>query len=169
MKRRQVLAHSAALAPLARFAPFTSLLLAACGDGGDWAEGMTPIKWDRDACQRCKMVISDPRFAVEIKGGPKETVFKFDDMGCAATWRVEKIAQYPWMAEAGTRFWVADYNGKGVKWLNALSAHFQGGRTSPMGYNYAAYGEAQSDTISYEAMMKITSSTWPASCLPAKG
>lgn len=169
MRRRQFLARSAALGPLATFTPFTSLLLGGCGDDGSWAEGMTPIKWDRDACVRCKMIISDPRFAVEIKGGPKNTVFKFDDMGCAATWRVEKLAEYPWMAEPATGFWVADYNGRGEKWLNALSAHFQAGRTSPMGYNYAAFAEPQSDTISYESMMKITSSFWPASCLPAKG
>jgi len=169
VKRRQFLRGSAALAPLTRFAPFSSLLLAACGDEGNWAEGMTPIKWDRDVCVRCKMIISDPRFAVEIKGGPKNTTFKFDDMGCAATWRVEKLTEYPWMADANTGFWVADYSAKGEKWLNALSAHFQSGRTSPMGYNYAAFAEPQSDTISYEAMMQITSSYWPASCLPAKG
>ena len=169
MKRRQFLARSAILGPLAAFTPFTSLLLAGCGDDGHWAEGMTPIKWDRDVCVRCKMIISDPRFAVEIKGGPKNTTFKFDDMGCATTWRVEKLTEYPWMAEPGTGFWVADYSGKGEKWLNALSAHFQAGRSSPMGYNYAAFAEPQSDTVSYEAMMKITSSYWPASCLPAKG
>jgi len=169
VKRRQFLARSAALGPLATFTPFTSLLLAACGEDGHWAEGMTPIKWDRDVCVRCKMIISDPRFAVEIKGGPKNTTFKFDDMGCAATWRVEKLTEYPWMADAKTGFWVADYSAKGEKWLNALSAHFQAGRTSPMGYNYAAFAEPQSDTVSYETMMKITSSYWPASCLPAKG
>lgn len=163
MKRRQFLARSAA------FAPFTSLLLGACGDDGNWAEGMTPIKWDRDVCQRCKMIISEPRFAVEIKGGPKKTVFKFDDIGCAATWWLEKQAEYPWMTDVSTGFWVGDYRGKGKKWLNALTAHYQAGRTSPSGYNYAAFAEPQTDTISYAAMMKITSSYWPASCLPAKG
>ncbi|MBB1076898.1 hypothetical protein HUU62_21065 [Rhodoferax sp. 4810] len=160
MRRRTLLAHGFSLTPLA------TLVLAACGDEGNWPEGMLPIKWDRDACVRCKMIISDPRFAVEIRGGPKKTVFKFDDMGCAATWRVEKLSQHPWMAEPDTGFWVADYASKGEKWLNALKAHYQSGRTSPMGYNYAAFAEPQGDTISYEAMMEITSSHWPVGCLP---
>lgn len=162
MKRRTLLAQGFALTPL------TTLLLAACGEDGDWAEGMTPIKWDRDACQRCKMIISDPRFAVEIKGGPNKTVFKFDDMGCAATWRVEKISEYPWMTAADTGFWVADYSAKGKKWLSPLTAHFLNGRTSPMGYNYAAFAEAQPGTVNFEEMQKLTSSSWPAGCIPAK-
>jgi nitrous oxide reductase accessory protein NosL len=163
VKRRQFLARSAA------FTPFTSLLLAACGEEGNWAEDMTPIKWDRDACVRCKMIISDPRFAVEIKGGPKNTVFKFDDMGCAATWRIEKIKEFPWMTEADTGFWVADYSAKGEKWLNALTAHYQSDRTSPMGYNYAAFAEPPAGSISFDAMTQITSNFWPANCLPTKG
>lgn len=163
MKRRQFLARSAA------FTPFTSLLLAGCVEEGHWAEGMTPIKWDRDACVRCKMIISDPRFAVEIKGGQKNTVFKFDDMGCAATWRIEKIKEFPWMTEVDTGFWVADYSAKGEKWLDALSAHYQSDRTSPMGYNYAAFAEPQPGSINFDAMTQITSNFWPAGCLPAKG
>lgn len=163
MKRRTLLAQGFALTPLA------TLMLAACGEDGNWAEGMTPIKWDRDACVRCKMIISDPRFAVEIKGGPKKTVFKFDDMGCAATWRIEKAKEFPWMTEADTGFWVSDYSAKGEKWLNALSAHYLSDRTSPMGYNYAAFAEPQSGSISFDAMTQITSSFWPANCLPTKG
>ena len=91
MRRRTLLAHGFALTPLA------ALMLSACGDDGDWAEGMLPIKWDRDTCLHCMMVISDRRFAVEIRGGHRNDAFKFDDIGCAATWRVEKMNQYPLM------------------------------------------------------------------------
>jgi copper chaperone NosL len=30
---------------------------------GGWPDGMVEIKWDRDTCPRCSMVISDRRFA----------------------------------------------------------------------------------------------------------
>lgn len=163
MRRRAFLAHGFALTPLA------TLVLTACGDEGNWPEGMLPIKWDRDACVRCKMIISDPRFAVEIRGGPKKTAFKFDDMGCAATWRVEKMSTYPWMAEPETGFWVADYASKGAKWLDALKANYLSDRTSPMGYNYAAFAEPQPGSIVFATMMEKTSSFWPASCLPNEG
>lgn len=161
MNRRSLLAHGFALTPLA------TLLLAACGEEGTWAEGMLPIKWDRDTCTRCKMVISDRRFACEMRGGPKATAFKFDDIGCAATWRAEKLAEHAWMTDSATRLWVADFTGKGDKWLDALSAHYLSGKTSPMGYNYAAFAQPQPDTIAFGPMGQKTTGTWPANCLPS--
>ena len=74
--------------------------LAGCGKQGHWPEGMAEIKWDRDTCARCNMVISDPRFAAEMRGGEKGAVFKFDDIGCLVFWLRDKAAQFPWMADA---------------------------------------------------------------------
>ena len=75
--RRHFLGHLAvgglALTPLAA-------MLSACGKSG-WPEGMAEIKWDRDTCTRCRMAISDRRFAAQVRGGPKDQVFKFDDIG----------------------------------------------------------------------------------------
>lgn len=161
LRRRSLLAHGFALTPLA------SLLLAACGDEGSWAEGMVPIKWDRDTCTRCKMVISDRRFACQMRGGPKATAFKFDDIGCAATWRAEKLAEHPWMTDSATKLWVAEFGSKGDKWLDALSAHYLSGKTSPMGYNYAAFAQPQPDSIAFGPMGQKTTGTWPANCLPS--
>lgn len=160
MRRRSLLAHGFVLTPLAS-------LLTACEEKGTWPEGMTAIRWDRDTCTRCKMVISDRRFAAQIRGGPKNTSFKFDDIGCATTWRAEKLKEHPWLAETGTRFWVAEFGGKSEKWLDARSAHYLSGKTSPMGYNYAAFADAQAGTIAYEAMCQKTSGMWPADCLPS--
>ena len=160
MRRRSLLAHGFVLTPLAS-------LLMACEEKGNWPEGMAAIRWDRDTCTRCKMVISDRRFATQIRGGPKNTAFKFDDIGCATTWRVEKLKEHPWLAEPGTRFWVAEFGGKSEKWLDARSAHYLSGKTSPMGYNYAAFADAQAGTIAYEAMCQKTSGMWPADCLPS--
>lgn len=62
--------------------PLALAVLDACSNKGNWPEGMQPIKWDRDTCVRCNMVISDRRFAAEMHGGERDTVFKFDDIGC---------------------------------------------------------------------------------------
>ena len=159
MRRRWLLVHGLSLTPLAGF-------LSGCGKEADWPNGMAPIKWDRDACERCKMIISDKRFASQLRGGPKDTVFKFDDIGCAATWLAEKHKEYPWMTDASTHLWVADFAHPGKVWLAAQAAHYLSGKTSPMGYNYAAYADAQSGSISFDAMGQKTASTWPANCTP---
>lgn len=159
MRRRWLLVHGLALTPLAGF-------LSACSDDADWPNGMAAIKWDRDVCTRCKMVISDRRFATQMRGGPKDTVFKFDDIGCAATWCAEKLKEYPWFSDAATRLWVADFANPGKRWLAAQTAHYVSGKTSPMGYNFAAFGEAQSGSIGFNAMGQQTAAAWPANCLP---
>ena len=63
------------------------LLLAACS--GDAGKGPVGVKWDRDACERCRMVISDRQHAAQIRYFPDEgrsRVVKFDDFGCAVLW-----------------------------------------------------------------------------------
>lgn len=139
MNRRRFLADLAAagfaLTPLAA-------ALTACGKA-ELPEGLVEIKWDRDTCVRCNMVISDPRFAAQLRGGDKNTAFKFDDIGCLVFWLRDKAAQYPWMAEPATRMWVADSTDmSGATWLDARQAHYLGGRLSPMGYNFAAVRDA---------------------------
>lgn len=156
------------LASRAALGPIAAASLAACADKGDWPEGMAAFKWDRDTCARCGMIISDRRFAAQIRGGPKQIAFKFDDIGCATTWLVEKRAIHPWMEDAATRFWVAEYASQGRVWLDAHQAHYLRGKTSPMGYNFAAYAQAQPDTIAYAPMHEATSNTWPANCEPSR-
>ena len=67
--------------------PFLGLIvllaLSACSDNGT---GPVEVKWDRDACERCRMVLSDRYHAAQIRGGPadrKARVYKFDDIGGA--------------------------------------------------------------------------------------
>ncbi len=147
-RRRFILAAATrgfALTPLAA-------MLSACGSKGDWPEGMAEIKWDRDTCVRCSMVISDRRFAAQMRGGEKNTVFKFDDIGCAVFWMRDKAKDFPWMAEAATRLWVADAGGKGDKWLEARKANYSGGAMSPMGYNYGARAYAEAGAQGFEEM-----------------
>lgn len=148
MDRRRFLAVTAqgvVLTPIAA-------ALSACGGKGAWPEGMVEIKWDRDTCTRCSMVISDRRFAAELRGGPRETAFKFDDIGCAVVWMRDMAKEFPWMGEQGTRFWVADAGGIGDKWLDARKAHFAGGSISPMAYNFAARAYAEAGSVGFEDM-----------------
>lgn len=107
---------------------------------GNWPEGMAEIVWDRDTCARCKMVISDRRFAVQLRGGPDNAVFKFDDIGCLVFWLRDQADKYPWLADAATRYWVADFGSKSrdeMLWLDPRKAQFIT-KSSPMGYNFAA-------------------------------
>jgi hypothetical protein len=148
MQRRRFLAMGIALTPIAA-------ALSACGKKGDWPEGMVEIKWDRDTCVRCNMVISDRRFAAEMRGGDKNTVFKFDDIGCLVFWLRDKAANYPWIVEPATRMWVADYNSKNrdsMVWLDPRKAQYMGGRVSPMGYNYAATPYPQPGSVDFATM-----------------
>lgn len=123
-----------------RLSPLAAAVTAACGKDGHWPEGMVEIKWDRDVCDRCKMVISDRRFAAEMRGGPKDQAYKFDDIGCALFFIKEKAADFPWLNEAATRFWVADSQSsrENPRWLEARKAQYGGGARSPMGYNQSA-------------------------------
>jgi hypothetical protein len=149
MDRRRFIATAAsqglALTPLVA-------ALSACSSSGAWPEGMAEIKWDRDTCVRCSMVISDRRFAAELRGGEKNTVFKFDDIGCAVFWMRDKAKEFPWMAEPATGFWVADAGGKGDKWLAARQANYTGGGMSPMGYNYGARAYVEAGSLGFEEM-----------------
>lgn len=162
MNRRDLLAQGVALTPMA------AALLAACGDEPSWPEGMAPIKWDRDTCARCSMAISDRRFAAQVRGGPRQTTFKFDDIGCAVTWCSEKIKQHPWMSDEATRFWVADASGKGEKWLDAKRAHYVNGPRSPMGYDFAAHAAPQAGSVDFQTMSRKVLETWPAHCEPPR-
>ena len=124
-----------------------------------WPEGMKPIAWDRDACVRCNMRIADHRFAAQLRGGPKDTTFKFDDVGCLVFWLEEKRDRFPWMDEPATRMWVADYNSKSrdeMIWHDPRQVRYIV-RTSPMGYNYGAAGsQSEAESVTYEEMRQHT-------------
>jgi copper chaperone NosL len=128
-------------------------LLTACGRNEQWPEGMQPIVWDRNTCVQCTMVISDRRFAAQMRGGPKSIVFQFDEIGCAVVWARAKASAYPWMAEPATHLWVADVDSQGndVRWLDARRAHYVI-RSSPMGHNFGAVADPQPGSVDFETM-----------------
>jgi len=139
---------------LGRLAAGSLLLtpLSGCQKDG-WPAGMAEIKWDRDACARCSMVISDRRFAAELRGGPRDDAYKFDDIGCLLFWVRDKAGEQPWLNEPATKMWVADLNSRGneVKWLDPRQAHYLS-RRSPMGYNFAAAALPQAGSQDFASM-----------------
>ena len=149
MDRRSFLAAGFAMTPLA--AAMASL--GGCGKDEGWPEGMQPIKWDRDTCIVCNMAISDRRFAGEMRGGPKNTVFKFDDPGCIALCINDKADKFPWVRDPATKIWVMDSNVRGndMRWLDARTAHYAA-KFSPMGYNYGAVAYPQAGSVDFATM-----------------
>ncbi len=123
-----------------------ALLFAACSRQPE--TGPVEVKWDRDTCVRCSMALSDRHYAAEVRGGPKKQVFKFDDIGCAVTW----LREQPWGKEAATKIWVADY--RSGKWLDARTAHYVPGKTTPMAYGLGAAEEALPGSIGFDEASK---------------
>ncbi len=124
----------------------TILLLAACSR--EPQTGPVEIKFDRDTCVHCGMAISDRHYAVQVRGGPKNQTSKFDDFGCAMTW----LKDQPWGNDPSTVIWVADFH-DGI-WLNARTAHYLGGKTTPMAYGFGATSEAIPGSISFDEARK---------------
>lgn len=121
-------------------------LLAACS--GEPDTGPAEVKWDRDTCERCRMVLSDPHFAAQIRyypeGKKRPRVEKFDDVGCAALWLEDK----PWKDDGRTEFWVADHRNK--KWIDAITATYVLKKTTPMEYGVGAQSEPVEGGMSFE-------------------
>lgn len=124
----------------------TLLLIAACSRQPE--TGPVEIKWDRDTCKRCSMAISDRLYAVEVRGGPKREVFKFDDVGCAVHW----LKNQPWGNDGSIELWVMDF--RSGKWLDARQARYVTGKRTPMGYGYGASAENLPGSISFEEARK---------------
>jgi copper chaperone NosL len=50
--------------------------------------GPVPVAFDREVCRRCRMLISEPGFAAQLRTADG-TVHSFDDPGCLLLWRHE--------------------------------------------------------------------------------
>jgi copper chaperone NosL len=125
---------------------FLLLALAACS--GDPGTGPLDVKWDRLACERCRMVLSDRRHAAEIRAPQadgRSSVHFFDDIGCALVWLEDK----PFRDDPRTEIWVADWR-SGV-WIDARKASYLAGQTTPMGYGLGAQAESDPQGVDFAA------------------
>lgn len=121
-------------------------LLTACHQ--EPTTGAAEVKWDRDTCARCSMALSDRRFAAQVRGGPKQRVFKFDDIGCAVFW----LKDQPWAGDASTEIWVRDLRSE--MWLEARSAYYVANKSTPMGYGYGAVVAQEAGAVNFEEARK---------------
>ncbi len=133
------------------------LALSAC-----WSEvesGPVEVKYNREACEFCRMIISDPRFVAEIREKKGAKVFMFDDIGDAIFW-LKRDA--PFKETSETEIWVRDFEA-GKKWLDAKSAWYLAGQHSPMEYGFGAIGDQRENAVSFEQMRQAVTQHKPTS------
>jgi copper chaperone NosL len=126
---------------------FMLFILSGCGDK---QTGPINIKWDRDACDRCQMMLSDRNFSAQIRVFPKDKrsrIFRFDDVGCASLW-LASPQQQQWQGDKKTEFWVTDV--KTGEWINAKIAWYIKDQHTPMNYGLGAVSSKQENALDFE-------------------
>ncbi|MEW5964240.1 MAG: protein NosL [Pseudomonadota bacterium] len=137
-----------------------ALVLAACTS--DPPTGPVEIRYGRDTCDLCHMIISDPRFASQIRGGPGHKAYKFDDIGDALLF----LARQPWKDDANVEIWVMDVD-TGKTWLDARKAFYLPGMASPMAHGFGAVPDQRPGTVPFEEMRsRAAKRAARAYCLP---
>lgn len=101
--------------------------------GCESADGPKDPVWGKQPCGSCAMLVSEPPHAAQLVTADGTRVY-FDDLGCMASWVLERNASPP-------KMWVRDAAGA---WVDARSAKFKGGGKTPMdfGFSHAADGDA---------------------------
>lgn len=118
-----------------------AILLAACGGAGD-QKGPPEIRYGQDACDRCKMIINEPRFATAYATDAGD-VRRFDDIGGMFLHAVDQ-------GENVRAFWVHDFNSE--EWIEAPDATYvhDPDLTTPMGWGVAAFAGDEGATAYVE-------------------
>lgn len=134
---------------------------------GEETTGPVDIRWDRDVGVLCGMLISDARYAAQVRGGPKRRVYKFDDIGCAINW----LNEQPWAGDAETEIWVAERTSTrdAVRWLNAREARYVTADHTPMDYGFGAVMQSEPGSIDFVQLTdRILAEAPNHICAPAK-
>ncbi|MCG8427194.1 MAG: hypothetical protein MI754_07560 [Chromatiales bacterium] len=134
--------------PWSRLIPLLLIvLLGACSERQN--SGAVEVKWDRDACERCRMVLSDRQHSAQVRfqpiGSKYTKVLMFDDIGCAVLWLEDK----PWRDNPETEIWVTEH--RNGEWIDARQANYVQGQITPMEYGLGAQLEATSDSLDFAA------------------
>ena len=116
------------------------IMLSACSQQ---SSGPVEVKWDRDICERCRMMLSDRFHSAQIRGGEKSKLYKFDDIGGAILWLQDK----DWKDSQETEIWVNDH--RTGQWIDARKAWFVTGQSTPMEFGLGAQGEEPVDGFSF--------------------
>ncbi len=95
--------------------------------------GPEPIAWGRDTCAQCRMHLTEPGFAGELRDG-RGRLTKYDDVGCL-------VRAMRGMREEMPGAWVEDHASGGfVPLLGAHLVRTGGGRT-PMASGVVAFAD----------------------------
>ncbi|NPA50016.1 MAG: hypothetical protein GXO02_00100 [Epsilonproteobacteria bacterium] len=97
----------------------------------DYTKEPAKMHWDRDMCERCKMAISERKFAVEAID-EKGKVYKFDDIGCLILWQAKERPDVKFK-----KIWITD--AKSGEWIDARKALYTTDSITPMGYGFGAH------------------------------
>ncbi len=93
------------------------------------------VRYGRDICSQCRMIIGEERFACAAVS-QEGNFFKFDDIGCLAIYEKNTSGN-------ALRSWVQDAGGLG--WMEKEKAYFIYSEDviTPMGYGIAAFAEPE--------------------------
>ena len=138
-----------------RYLPFIFLAFFLTIFGGcekkDWRQP-EKVHWDRDMCERCKMAVSERKYAAEVIDPKTHKHYKFDDIGCAILWFKEE--KLDWFDQA--IIWVKD--GKSGQWIDARKAYYSTDKITPMGYGFTAYANkadaGNGEVIGFEEVVR---------------
>ncbi len=110
------------------------LLFTACSGGKPKEKtALHDVHWDRDMCERCKMVTSDRHHAVQVINPQTGKSYMFDDIGCVTLWFEDE--QIKWQNKA--KIWITDI--KTGKWIDAKEAYYDSNNITPMAYGFGAH------------------------------
>ncbi|RAU22157.1 hypothetical protein CU669_10535 [Paramagnetospirillum kuznetsovii] len=121
--------------------PGLALVVAGCGQS---TTGPVEVKWGRDTCDYCGMVIGEPRFAAQLRAGTNHKVYKFDDLGDAILFLVKQ----DWAAHPATEFWVGHM--ETGAWIDGFKAFYKGGQRTPMAHGFGALPAAADGLLEYD-------------------
>lgn len=99
---------------------------------------LNEVHWDRDMCQRCKMVVSERKHAVQVINLSNSRSYMFDDIGCVVLWFDDEKIE--WSSNA--KIWITDVDTG--KWIDARKAFYDTNNVTPMAYGFAAHKSKES-------------------------
>ena len=123
---------------------FGSLQIGCSGNPGT---GPVEVKWDRVACERCRMVLSDRVHSAQVRftdPGGRSRIMLFDDIGCAVIWLEDK----PWKSAPTTEIWVNDH--RDGHWIDARKAFYVTGHLTPMEYGLGAQDSPAEGAMTFD-------------------
>lgn len=119
-----------------------SLLFVACNSQIDTKP--KDIKFDREVCERCKMIISDRNYAVQVINKNDGKRYYFDDIGCSILWFQENGLTW----ENDAIIYVTD--AKNGEWLDAKKAYWTFGAVTPMNFGFSAFKDKQDGVENFD-------------------